>query len=314
MSTPAFFRPSASDRVLARAGRSFHFASRFLSREHAGRAARLYAFCRYVDDLADLSSDPGAARDELTRIERDLASDRRIDPRVDDLLDLARETGLSVAAARQLVSGVRSDAGRVEIADVRGLLRYGYRVAGTVGLMMCPVLGTTDPRAVPFAIDLGIAMQLTNIARDVIEDARAGRRYLPGNWVGDAAPETIAGCPEALQPHVCHAVRRLLLMADRYYASGEAGLVYLEPRPRLAIAVAARVYRAIGLELERRDFAPWRGRAVVPTAKKVALASEVLLAEAGRRRSDAMEHDASLHHCLAGLPGAIAPTSWRWAA
>lgn len=305
-------RSATHERVLARHGRSFHFASRFLSRKHATRAARLYAFCRDVDDLADLG-DPETATRRLTRIERDLAYDGRADPLVADFLDLAEETGLQVSAARELVAGVRSDIGRVEIADVDELLRYSYRVAGTVGLMMCAVLDAHDPRAQPFAIDLGIAMQLTNMARDVMEDARSGRRYLPGVWVDHAPPEEIATGAKRLRAPVCAAVRRLLLLADAYYESGEAGLIHLPRRARLSIRIAARIYRAIGEELERRSFAPWPDRAVVPRARKLLIASGALL-EFGRGSRAPAEHGASLHVALTGLPGANPPHCLRWTA
>lgn len=314
MHRPAPGRWDRRDRVLARHGRSFHFASRFLGREHAGRAARLYAFCRRVDDIADCSADRGAARERLTGIARDLALDRRTDPLVADLLELADSTRLSVAAAQELVAGVRSDVGRVELWDADDLLRYSYRVAGTVGLMMCAVLDAHDIRARPFAIDLGIAMQLTNVARDVIEDARAARRYLPGVWIDHASPEDIARAPARLHEPLRAGVRRILRLAEIYYDSGESGLVYLPPRAGLAIRVAARLYRAIGTELERRDHAPWLGRAAVPTARKLVIAAGASL-ECGRSWGSArlgVEHGSSLHRALAGLPGANPPDRLGW--
>ena len=155
-----------SRQILKRHGRSFHFASLFLSADHRGRAADLYAFCRQVDDIADEAVDKNKAWDELETIKA----------------NLPKGTNGTSRAAYDLVATVQSDLRTVDLQTQDDLIQYAYGVAGTVGLLMCDVLGVHDARAKSYAIDLGIGMQLTNIARDVQADALIGRRYLPMSW------------------------------------------------------------------------------------------------------------------------------------
>ena len=191
--------PGAARAVLCRHGRTFHFASHLLGATHGERAATLYAFCRHVDNLADEAGDVQAARLALAGVRDALVTGRAEDAWTAAMLRLQASTGLPLAPALELVAGVASDLDAVRIADEDALVRYAYRVAGTVGQMMCAVLDVHDPRALPFAVDLGIAMQMTNIARDVGEDARMGRRYLPASWIGDVAPADIAAPDAPLQ-------------------------------------------------------------------------------------------------------------------
>lgn len=312
MTAAALSAPRA-DAVLRRHGRSFHFAAKLLGARHAQRAARLYAFCRHVDDLADeladelsgRAADADAARRRLAAVRAGLSGTGPADARTSDLRALAEETGMDLAPAFALLDGVESDLAAVRVADEAELLRYCYRVAGVVGLMMCPVLDVHEPDAAPFAIDLGVAMQLTNMARDVGADAALGRRYLPETWVGPVEPEAILAPDPALQEALRTATRRLLERAEAYYRSGEAGLVFLPARPRLAIRAAARIYRAIGARIAANGHRSWDRRAVVSGPRKIALAAGAALdhLRAARARP---AHDPALHAALAGLPGADA--------
>jgi phytoene synthase len=193
-------------------------------------------------------------------------------------------------------------------SDDDELLRYCYRVASTVGLMMCAVLGVREPSAFPHAVDLGVAMQLTNICRDVREDARMGRVYLPASRL-EAAGLTP---DDLLQDRVdrealARVVADLLHLADRYYASADAGMRWIPARARTAIVVASRVYRAIGVKLRRRGCDAWSGRTVVGGVEKVGWLAAALAASVGPTIAGwgpPARHVASLHGSLAGLPGA----------
>ena len=292
--------------VLRQHGRSFHFAGRFLGPTHGARAARLYAFCRHVDDLADEAPNPDLARTALDRLRADLGRAHSQSPEVLDLIALANETDMPLAWPAILVDGVRRDLEPVAIADARDLVLYAYRVAGVVGLMMCAVFGVRDRQAYPFAIDLGIAMQLTNIARDVLEDARMGRRYLPASWTGGASAAALAVPDAETKVQVERAVARLLSLAERYYHSAERGMGHLPPRARFAILVAARVYREIGCKLARNGHRAWAGRTQVRGPRKAFIALGAAGAYGVRRhlhRRDGI-HDPRLHAALAGREGA----------
>ena len=185
------------------------------------------------------------------------------------------------------------------------MVTYAYQVAGTVGLMMAPILGREDQRADAFAVDLGIAMQLTNIARDVLEDAEMGRRYLPESWVGDLQPSRIvalAKTPSANEAvAVTTAVKKLLNLADDYYKSGMEGFSYLPLRAHISIAIAAHVYRQIGVQLRLKQHGWHRGREVTSRFTKIICSIKALGSLVQRGHSYA-QHNAALHQPIKGLP------------
>ena len=252
MAKSEFMTPHQS---LAANGKSFDWARRFLGKRMGSDAATLYRFCRVLDDMADGDIPDGPRR--LLKIRDDLAAERRAtDTLLADFQPFIHQKNLPIPVIIALIDGLLHDQKPVRIADERALRRYGYRVAGTVGLLMCHVLDCDDDAARAHAIDLGIAMQLTNIARDVLEDAEMGRRYLPASWAGDVTPAHIIVASHAPDGEVARsvsaAVGQLLLLADDYYQSGANGLSY-SLRAHIAIAVAARVYRQIGVQLRRLD-------------------------------------------------------------
>lgn len=271
----------AADVLLAQRGQSFHWARRLLSPPHAERATRLYGFCRRIDDLADECPSPVEAHAALALVRQALQTGQSDDPALRDMLQLMRGCGIDPAVPLELIRGVESDLGEVRVADMAELLQYCYRVAGTVGLMMTAALDVTAPEALPHAIDLGIGMQLTNICRDVREDALLGRRYLPATLVGGLEPAALIAPVGAARAAAVHAVRTLLDIADRHYASGERGLHHLPAGARAGILVAARVYREIGVVLRQRDGDCWSSRARVGAAAKAAITLGALRATAG---------------------------------
>ena len=292
---------------LAVNGRSFYWASLFLAPGARNRAAQLYAFCRVLDDLADGDISDGEVR--LSRLQRALNSGHKgSDVPPSEWQPFLQETAFSKPVLSALVDGLVRDAGGSACLDCeRDLLRYAYRVAGTVGLLMCDVLDCHAPEAKDYAVDLGIAMQLTNIARDVLEDARMGRRYIPGEWVSDLSPEAI--CAAAASAHslnhqrVTAAVARLLALADKYYQSGAQGYRYLPARARVSIAVAARVYREIGVQLAGAGHSWHLGRQVTSRATKTRCSFQAAFSLLFERRDvQVEEHDAALHAALTGLP------------
>ncbi len=302
--------PSANE-VLSSKGRSFYWARHFLGSKHAERATRLYAFCRYLDDLADESSSPHVARSKIEAAREDILRGESADASLSDGLSLARECGISKEPILELINGIASDLGEVRIADVDELIRYCYRVAGTVGLMMCRVLDVSSPAAYPHAVDLGIAMQLTNICRDVLEDAAMGRRYLPLTLLGGLSPQELINPSPTVRAKIASGVLELLQLSEDYYRSGEEGLSYLPLRARGAILIASRVYRGIGLDLISRKGDCWSRRAMVSSAQKAIITVSALTSlalkgsrEGSRERSfwsATCSHRSELHIALAGL-------------
>jgi 15-cis-phytoene synthase len=297
-----------SRKILANNSRTFRRASLLLAPECRDEAALLYAFCRLVDDAVDEASGPQQASRQIEDIRDQLDGHAPAGTVVGGFLELAKARGIELSWARQLVAGVASDVGGVRVEDKAELLRYCYRVAGTVGLMMCPVLGVDDPRAWPFAVDLGIAMQLTNICRDVLEDARDGRVYLPATSLQRAGLSAEQVLDETANARALAAVvDELLEEAERYYRSGRSGMGFIPPRSRLAILIASRMYRGIGVRLRfRHGSNPMHGRTVVPwweQSKSLARAAVHFLVDPVVAGRGAVTHDSQLHAHLAGLPG-----------
>ncbi|WP_082755060.1 phytoene desaturase family protein [Variovorax sp. PAMC 28711] len=304
--TPAL---RSADRVLAQKGKSFHWARHWMAASHAARATRLYGFCRYVDDIADEDCAGQDPRTALALVAKDVTRGASNNPIVADAIALMRECDIPPALVLTFIDGITSDLDTVRLQDESALLCYCYQAAGTVGSMMCRVLGCDDPVALRHAVDLGIAMQLTNICRDVAADATADRRYLPASLIGDIAPAELVDPASPMRPRLQAAIAHLLDTADRYYRSGEAGLAHLPLGARCSILVAGRVYRAIGTRLRERDCAYWLGRTVVPQRTKGlvtlgALSSTLVLPGFWVR---ARRHDAALHGSLSSFLGVEEP-------
>lgn len=292
--------------VLKSNGRSFYFASHLLTPTHRLRAARLYAFCRYVDDIADETEDRVQAAVQLDDIKASIQSGHSQQPCVLNMLALMRESSIPLAPVIALIDGVRSDVYLTSLQSEAELVRYAYQVAGTVGLMMSMLLDVHDRDAWPFAIDLGIAMQLTNIARDVGEDAKKGRLYLPQAWVGVVDARGVQNPNAPMAAKLRQGTRQLLALAEHYYNSGLDGVRYLPNSARYGIVVAAMVYREIGQVLAEMDHQSWRQRAMVPHTRKLLCASKALTGHVMHNlsSSSAALHDGRLHEHLQNCFGA----------
>ncbi|MEM9177269.1 MAG: phytoene/squalene synthase family protein [Myxococcota bacterium] len=298
----------AARRTLATHGKTFAWASRALGRETGQHVATLYAFCRRLDDLVD-DKPREEARAVLDNVRRDLANGRSEDVVVQRFLDLADACEIEASLPLQLLAGFESDLGRVRIESEAALVQYAYRVAGTVGLMANRIFGVRDRRADPFAIDLGIAMQLTNIARDVVEDAERDRVYLPRPWIPrDITPTTLLHARLRTRLETRVAVNRTLALAERYYRSADVGLIFLPARARLAVVTASRCYEAIGESIRAQRDKQWGERAYVRPGRRLhptgRAASAWLGKLGGLRASSPPPHDERLHRPLRGWPGA----------
>ena len=291
---------------LARNGKSFNWASHLFSRKDFDRVANLYAFCRFVDDIADNLNEV-QARLKLEAIYTDIKRGDSDIPQVKALLDLLRGNDDALKAACILVAALFSDTGKVRIQNWDHLIRYAYGVAGTVGIMMCAVVGDDDPRALPFAIDLGIGMQLTNIARDVVEDAYRNRIYLPADAF-DVVVEPGDLLKPALQDTFFPVVKTVLETADKYYRSANYGMRFLPLRSRLVIMTAARIYHQIGPRILNKPGLFWRSRIYVDHLGKLYQTLKAIVGLTVNPRywhvGRVPVHDARLHRSIRDLPGA----------
>ena len=289
--------------ILATSGESFHWARRFLGAKMGHDAARLYSFCRVLDDMADGDIQNGP--EHLVEIQAKLIQGQWGNhPLLDQFSDMVDEYGLSTNVVSSLVEGLLDDqADEVLIKDEANLIQYAYKVAGTVGLLMCDVLNTDEPRAKPHAIDLGIGMQLTNIARDVLEDAKMGRRYLPGTWVDNMTPQQILEASK--NPiRMKHSLSQKRFI-DYFHLQRSTTQVDVEDWPifptraHFSIGVAAKVYRQIGIQLLKSKDS-WHGqRQVTSKASKVFCTLRATMSLFRRFPHPRKPHNTTLHTSLA---------------
>ncbi|MGA2993962.1 phytoene/squalene synthase family protein [Bradyrhizobium sp.] len=270
----------AACRALLKGGsRTFHAASKVLPRKVADPAIALYAFCRLADDAVDLGNDRGAAvvrlQDRLDRAYRgqpiNLAADRLF-------ADVVASFSIPRELPEALLQGLLWDAEVRRYETLQDLNAYAARVAGSVGAMMTLVMGQRSPDIVARACDLGVAMQLTNIARDVGEDARAGRLYLPLQWLSEAGIDPDAWLAKPVfAPAIAKIVQRLLDSADALYGHASLGIAHLPLACRPGIYAARALYAEIGRELERNGRDSISRRAVVSANRKLAVLARMLI-------------------------------------
>lgn len=281
-SAPSLASGSASDTAIRQGSKSFALAARLFDRDTRALVWDLYTWCRYCDDAVDGQTLGHDARqvDATARLahivegtERALAADGAVpDGAFAALRRVVRATGLPPAFPRAHLDGFAMDAAGRTYATLDDTLEYCFHVAGVVGLMMAWVMGARDRDALERGCDLGLAFQLTNICRDVGDDAVQGRVYLPADRLADAGAAITRG--QRLDParaaRVAVVVDDVLREADRYYASAWHGLAALPWRSAWAVATARHVYRAIGVEVHRRGGRAWDSRVSTSTPRKLA--------------------------------------------
>jgi phytoene synthase len=256
-----------------------------------------------VDDVGDETTDTEVALQMLTQIIDALRKGTSDHPIISDAIALFNESKIEIDIPISLIQGVISDLTLVRIKDVADLIFYCYQVAGTVGLMMSKILDIKDDRAFAHAIDLGIGMQITNICRDVAEDASMNRRYLPASLIGNIEPFALINPDLQTQDKVSIALATMLATADEYYQSGYHGLCFLPIRARLGIAIASGLYRQIGTNLANRNYTYWSFRSVVSKKLKAWLTLKIL----GRNLIEtdfyfySKSHNSRLHHPIRAL-------------
>ncbi len=264
----------AACRAMIRTGSlSFHAASRLLPVRVRDPALALYAFCRVADDDVDEGLDKAHAVLRL-RARLDLIYAGRPENRPSDRAFAAviADFDMPRALPDALLEGLAWDAVGRRYATLTDLHAYSARVAAAVGVMMCVLMRVRDPDALARAADLGLAMQLTNIARDVGEDARAGRVFLPLDWLDEAGVdvERFLADPRPL-PGVAQVTARLLSVADELYRRSGAGVFSLPADCRIGIAAARHIYAAIGMQVARAGHDSVTARARTSRVQKLAL-------------------------------------------
>ena len=213
--------------------KSFYWASKFLPKEILKKVINIYAFCRLQDDLVG----EGIKIEDSSELE--------------ELENIIKSYGVSKNIISNLMEGINSDKNFKRFKDNSELLRYCYKVAGVVGLMMIKALDIKQSEAKYFAIDLGMAMQLTNISRDIMQDYKKNRIYIPENT--GINKDIISNMTSENEKKIKKVVNQIILKSEIYYKSSLNGMRYIPIRSRLAILVSLRIYQGIGIKIIKTE-------------------------------------------------------------
>jgi phytoene synthase len=215
--------------LILKHAKSFSWAGFFLSKETFKKCSVLYDFCRTVDDIADEDDDLDVKKKKFLKFKSDFEKKKVTNNIIEKIHKLLKEENISYKIIEDLFDGVESDLkNEIKFNSKKDLLIYSYQVAGTVGLMMAKILKVKDQQSLRCAIDLGVAMQLTNIARDVVEDKKKNRAYINDDF---------------------NTIRKTVILADIFYQSSFPAIKNIPIFSRFAILVARRIYRKIGYKI-----------------------------------------------------------------
>ena len=268
-------------RTIEVGSKSFAAAARLFDPATRRSVLMLYAWCRHCDDVVDGQElgfnlpqvdhhDDAAKLAELeAQTRRAYAGEAMGDPAFAAFQEVALRHRIEPRYALDHLAGFAMDVQEVHYETIDDTLRYCYHVAGVVGLMMASIMGAHDPRVLDRACDLGLAFQLTNIARDIVEDARMGRCYLPAQWLREAGIPPAELADPRHSTALAGVAARLVDHAEPYYDSALEGIAFLPLRSAWAIASARNVYRQIGIEVVRRGPHAWDERAGTGKAMKL---------------------------------------------
>lgn len=263
--------------------RSFYFSAKMLPKERRWATYALYGFCRYADNLIDNPRDRTHYElfDEVASVARELEIAYRTGesehPVLGPFIIVARKYGIPIEYPLDLLEGVKMDIQFSRYQTFDDLYLFCYRVAGVVGLMMTHVLGTHSPEAFQYAEKLGIAMQLTNILRDVQEDKDMDRIYLPQQELRDFGVSEQEIFDERMSESLRELLRFQVMRAHEYYHLAEPGIPMLRRKSQFAIYSASKIYRGILRKIEARNYNPFLGRVFVPQSRKVGILMQEVL-------------------------------------
>lgn len=266
--------------------KSFYISAKMLPRERRWATYALYGFCRYADNLID--NPRNRSKGELLQEADCLAQEIEIayrsgeseHPVLKSFITVANHLHIPKKYPLDLIAGVKMDIQTSRYQTFDDLYIFAYRVAGVVGLMMTCVLGYKDDRAFEYAEKLGIAMQLTNILRDINEDKNLNRIYLPMEEMQKFGVNESTLFQERMTNELKNLIKFQVDRAQQYYDEANPGIKYLLPESRFAIYSASKIYNGILRKIEHRDYNPFLGRVFVPHTKKMI----ILLQEIFRSR------------------------------
>lgn len=267
--------------IIKKGSKSFFLASLFFSKKERNATWMFYSWCRYCDDAIDGEKDHALQKQKLSELQSKTAM-LMSNPEENDsnflaLEKIVREYDIPLQYLLDFLRGMEMDVLGKRYYTLKELEEYCYCVAGTVGLMMCHILGVRADLALPHAVALGMAMQLTNMARDIHEDKILGRLYIPLHWLDSIGLREADLFNDGNKSQLIFLQEKLLRRADELYKEGYEGLKYLSLRSSWAVLIASQVYSNIGQVIRNNPTESLKKRAIVPITRKVFLVLKSLV-------------------------------------
>jgi phytoene synthase len=254
--------------LMRKHGKTFYWASFFLDKSKMQAIYSIYSFCRKIDDMVDEAQTPDIAKKRLL-IFMEAWKTCKSHPVINLLSDIPKENWPNQKLVKNFLNGQISDIKFSTFKSEKSLIIYCYQVAGTVGLMVCDIFGVKDKKMRYFAIDLGIAMQLVNISRDIYEDSLRNRVYLPESLIGKYSAKEIANPDIETAKKIDKARKKIIKLANIYFDSASRAIDHLPKGASLAVKLASALYQRIGYQLMNAQYVHNEKRCYVSNFSKL---------------------------------------------
>ena len=289
--------------LMRKHGKTFYWASFFLDKSKMQAIYSIYSFCRKVDDMVDEAKNPDIAKKRLL-IFMEAWKRGKSHPVINLLSDIPKENWPNQKLVKNFLNGQISDIKFSTFKSEKSLIIYCYQVAGTVGLMVCDIFGVKDKKMRYFAIDLGIAMQLVNISRDIYEDSLRNRVYLPESLIGKYSAKEIANPNKETARKIDEARKKIIKLANIYFDSASRAIDHLPKGASLAVKLASALYQQIGYQLMNAQYVHNEKRCYVSNFYKLLITLGIITKYFTSFKEEMKVHNANLHKFIHNLPDA----------
>lgn len=289
--------------LMRKHGKTFYWASFFLDKSKMQAIYSIYSFCRKVDDMVDEAKNPDIAKKRLL-IFMEAWKRGKSHPVINLLSDIPKENWPNQKLVKNFLNGQISDIKFSSFKSEKSLIIYCYQVAGTVGLMVCDIFGVKDKKMRYFAIDLGIAMQLVNISRDIYEDSLRNRVYLPESLIGKYSAKEIANPNKETARKIDEARKKIIKLANIYFDSASRAIDHLPKGASLAVKLASALYQQIGYQLMNAQYVHNEKRCYVSNFSKLLITLGIITKYLTSFKEEMKAHNENLHKFIHNLPDA----------
>jgi phytoene synthase len=287
--------------LMRKYGKTFYWASFFLDNAKMQAIYSIYSFCRKIDDMVDEAENLNIAKKKL-HIFMDAWREGKSHSIIEVLKNIPKENWPNQKLVEMFLNGQMSDIKFTSFKSDKALIIYCYQVAGTVGLMVCDIFGVKDKKMRYFAIDLGIAMQLVNISRDIYEDSLRNRIYLPESLIGKYTPNEIAKPTKKTSAKIDLAREKIIHLANIYFASASQAIDHLPKGAALAVKLASALYQQIGFQLIHTRYQHNERRCYVTSFSKLLITLNIIAKFLITFKANLKPHNKNLHKFLLTLP------------